>query len=192
MKPEQMIEKTERMLKNIEIAKKLHVVVGITKESATGKVYESGANVLTIGTTHEFGGTIQHPGGTPYIIGKDKKTKFVSFNRSGRVAGFTKAHGIIIPQRSFLRVPFKIKSGDISKYTGKLFEQVLVRGTDPKKQLEKLGVFLQNISKKSFETKGYGTWPDIKAATKRRKGSSGILLDTGMLRNSITYDVRSD
>jgi phage gpG-like protein len=94
------------------------------------------------------------------------------------------------PTRSFLRIPYKIKKDAIRKLLISLFKGVAEKGLDASSQLEKAGVVLQNISKEAFETKGYGTWPDIKPSTKARKGSSAPLIDTGILRGSITYEVR--
>jgi len=44
--------------------------------------------------------------------------------------------------------------------------------------------------KGAFLTRGYGEWLDITDATKEAKGSSQVLIDTGTLRNSISYVVR--
>jgi hypothetical protein len=55
-----------------------------------------------------------------------------------------------------------------------------------------LSVIATNYSKEAFVTRGFGQWPDISQSTKEAKGSSQILIDTGTLRNSITYVVRSD
>ena len=53
-----------------------------------------------------------------------------------------------------------------------------------------IGTVAVNISKGAFTTRGYGEWPDITQATKDAKGSSQVLIDTGILRGSITYVVR--
>ena len=153
MKPEQMLKKATAYLKNLEKAKRLSLVVGLPKETATSKVYPSGRTVLEIGTFHEFGADD-------------------------------------IPQRSFLRVPFAVKKNDIKKIFLKLFKAIAEKGADAETQMEKAGVFIQNISKEAFENKGFGTWPDIKTGTKTAKGSSGVLIDTGILRGSISYEVR--
>jgi hypothetical protein len=98
--------------------------------------------------------------------------------------------GLGVPRRSFLADPFKLKKVTINKYLLKLFKEVFENGADAEIQLEKAGVLLQNISKEAFETNGFGTWKDITEATKAAKGSSAILIDTGILRGSITYEVR--
>lgn len=54
---------------------------------------------------HEFGGTIKHPGGTPYFIGENGLAVFV---RKGSLAGLrglpvTKPHDITLPERPYMR-----------------------------------------------------------------------------------------
>lgn len=53
---------------------------------------------------HEFGGTIQHPGGTPYFM-RDGKPVFVSNSGHGAFHGLpvTKPHTIEMPARPYMR-----------------------------------------------------------------------------------------
>lgn len=53
---------------------------------------------------HEFGGTINHPGGTPYFM-RDGKAVFVSKSGAGAFHGLpvTKPHTIEMPARPFMR-----------------------------------------------------------------------------------------
>lgn len=94
-----------------------------------------------------------------------------------------------VPMRSFLRAPFIEKQSDIKKLIDSQFQLVLEKGLDVEIALGRVGVGAVNISKGAFKTQGYGAWPDIKESTKKAKGSSGILIDTGLLRNSITWVV---
>jgi len=55
--------------------------------------------------------------------------------------------------------------------------------------MELIGVKAQSISQGAFTTKGYGQWQELSPKTVEKKGSSQILIDTGTLRNSITYQV---
>lgn len=153
MKPQDTLKKTIAYLENLKRAKKMSLVVGLPKETATSKVYPSGKTVLEIGTIHEFG------------------------------AGNN-------PVRSFLRVPFAVKNNDIKKVFFKLFKEIAEKGADAKTQMEKAGVFIENISKESFSNKGFGSWVDIKPGTKAAKGSSAVLIDKGILRGSISSEVR--
>lgn len=65
---------------------------------------------LRYGLLHEYGGTIPHPGGTPYIVVEGGKAVFVSIAKAqeieaktGRTLPKTKAHTITMPARPFLR-----------------------------------------------------------------------------------------
>jgi hypothetical protein len=94
-----------------------------------------------------------------------------------------------VPMRSFLRAPFIEKQADLKKIIDGQFKLVLEKGLDVEIGLGRVGLAARNISVGAFKTQGYGTWPDIADATKKAKGSSGILIDTGLLRNSITWVV---
>lgn len=94
-----------------------------------------------------------------------------------------------VPMRSFLRGPLNAKSADMDKVLQTQFNLVLERGMDVEKALGRVGLAARNISVGAFRTRGYGVWADIDQATKDAKGSSGILIDTGLLRSSITWVV---
>lgn len=53
----------------------------------------------------EYGGTINHPGGTPYFIGKDGLARFVSKQGEGAFHHLpvTKPHTITLPERPYMR-----------------------------------------------------------------------------------------
>lgn len=97
-----------------------------------------------------------------------------------------------IPERSFLRAPFELKKSEINRAIEKAIESVGSGKNNATTALNLVGVTARNISVKAFETAGYGTWPDIKEATKKAKGSSAPLIDTGELRGDITWEVRSE
>ena len=99
-------------------------------------------------------------------------------------------YGAGVPRRSFLRVPFTTKKDELTKAIAKQFADVFERGKSAEQALGLVGTVAVNISKGAFTTRGYGEWPDITQATKDAKGSSQVLIDTGILRGSITYVVR--
>lgn len=69
----------------------------------TGRVFSSG-DVKYAGI-HEFGGTIHHPGGTPYIVTKDG-AQFISKAAAANMKTpppVTKPRDIHMPERSFMR-----------------------------------------------------------------------------------------
>ena len=99
-------------------------------------------------------------------------------------------YGAGVPRRSFLRVPFTTKKDELTKVIAKQFADVFERGKSAEQALGLIGTVAVNISKGAFTSRGYGEWPDITQATKDAKGSSQVLIDTGILRGSITYVVR--
>jgi len=96
-----------------------------------------------------------------------------------------------IPMRSFLRVPFTVKGAAIVKALAIAYRDVFEKGIPAETQLEKVGAFLQNISREAFSNSGFGSWKALKPGTIKAKGSSGTLIDTGTLKGSITYEVRN-
>lgn len=93
------------------------------------------------------------------------------------------------PVRSFLRVPFAKKSKELNNFIADQFHKVFFDGVDVDKALNLIGVKATNISKDAFQTSGWGEWAPNTPQTIQAKGSSKPLIDTGTLRNSITWQV---
>ena len=91
------------------------------------------------------------------------------------------------PVRSFLRVPFAKNQNELSAYIRAQFQKVLDGQVDADKALNFVGIKATNISKQSFRSSGDGEWPENTAYTIKNKGSSKPLIDTGTLRNSLTW-----
>lgn len=112
------------------MGRKYSIRVGIIGDKAYQIHEGSGLTNAELGAVHEFGATINHPGGQPYYINSSTgMAVFVSKNSAfgkhliekGQV---TKPHKINIPERSFLRVPIlgaegqkKIKKNVKEKFT---------------------------------------------------------------------------
>lgn len=94
------------------------------------------------------------------------------------------------PQRSFLRTPFTLKQKDMARVISQQFNAVAEKGKDAETALNIIGAKAQEISQGAFTTRGYGTWKQLDPQTIKRKGSSQILIDKGILRSSITWVVR--
>ena len=122
--------------------------------------------------SEEVGGTVYDDGQTVAQVGAQHE------------------YGAGVPRRSFLRTPFAVKKDDLDKAIAKQFEDVFNRGKKAEQALGLIGTAAVNIVKGAFLTRGYGEWLDITDATKEAKGSSQVLIDTGTLRNSISYVVR--
>ena len=95
----------------------------------------------------------------------------------------------LIPMRSFLRGPMETHWGVLKKSIGVQMNLVMENGLDIEVALNRIGMAATNVCKRAFTTRGYGVWLDIKQATKDAKGSDQVLIDTGLLRNSITWVV---
>lgn len=167
-------------------AKSASVKVGLPAgEVATSKAYqadgqETAPTVLQVGIWHEYG---------------------------------TKT----IPMRSFLRGPFIEKKSVMDGTIANQLKMVLEDGLDIEVALGRIGLAGRNISVGAFKTGGYGEWPalspitielrrsggarnarDVANAAKASssafwqppvEGATKILVDTGLLRNSITWVV---
>ncbi len=83
-----------------------------TGDFIEGKVFSSGD--VKYAAIHEYGGTIKHPGGTPYYLDKKNggKAVFVSKIDNPNLP-VTKAHDINMPQRSFMRSSLRDFQGKI-------------------------------------------------------------------------------
>lgn len=93
------------------------------------------------------------------------------------------------PVRSFLRAPFAQKQNELYEFINKQFRLVLEGRKDVPAALNFVGIFATDISKEAFSTSAGGTWPANTAYTINKKGSSKPLIDTGTLRNSLTWSV---
>ena len=63
--------------------------------------YGIDADVIPYARIHEYGGTINHPGGTKYYFGPDGDIRFLP-NTARRFVGITKPHAIRMPARPYL------------------------------------------------------------------------------------------
>lgn len=159
---------------------------------------ESGLTNAELGSVHEFGTHINHPGGTPYKILANGMAQFVS-KKDGAGLPVTKAHAINIPARSFLEKPLKerlnFNNPDMKDFKKEIFKDYFVKNT-PEQFLHDLGVKALDIINEAFESGGFGEWKELTAGTKRQKAKRGDSPDKligqgrGGLRTSISFDVK--
>lgn len=95
------------------------------------------------------------------------------------------------PQRSFLRMPQELKQKELSAFINKQLIKVL-DGQQVEKGLGLIGVYAVNLSQDAFDTSGFGKWPILSSATVSSKGSSKPLIDTGILKNSVSWEIRNE
>lgn len=96
-----------------------------------------------------------------------------------------------IPERSFLRTPFRLKKEEINTGIAKEYEAVINGRRSVLVGLGRIGVIATNISKGAFVSRGYGVWKPDTPETIQRKGSSQVLIDTRVLSTSISSVVRN-
>jgi len=92
-----------------------------------------------------------------------------------------------IPERSFLRVPLRSAQDELAKVFRQLMKQVAAGDLTFDQALNQLGAKGASISQEAISE---GINPANKPATVARKGSSKPLIDTGALRQAITWVVR--
>lgn len=161
--------------------------VGIFGDTAVGD--HEGVSNVQLGILHEFGGTINHPGGTPYIIDDNGQAKFIPERSATPSTKRTKPHKINIPPRSWLRMPLETKKNQIMALMGKNNIRALFEQGHIYEIMQQVGREALEIIDKAFETRGFGRWAANKASTIRRKGSDMPLMDTGELKKSVQSDV---
>jgi phage gpG-like protein len=78
----------------------------------------------------EFGGVINHPGGTPYFMRKDGMAVFVSKQGYGAFHNLplTKPHEITLPARPYMRPAAQAKKADIKKLMAKAVSKIIRGG----------------------------------------------------------------
>lgn len=120
------------------------------------------------------------------VIGIPKKNNAQHEASTNADIGFKHEFGVGVPQRSFLKISLLKDRDKIVKSTQKFLTK------NPKKTLELIGVHGQNSVLESFKTEGFGKWKALSERTKEHKKSDKILIDTGQLRQSITFEVRKN
>jgi hypothetical protein len=95
--------------------------------------------------------------------------------------------GLGVPERSFIRGTVDTKGKDWQAFAASRFRMV-VAGTLTKEQaLEQLGLKMQSDIQQRIAD---GVPPPNAPSTIAAKGSSTPLIDTGLLRSSVTYTVK--
>jgi len=182
------------------------LLVGVPAETAHRDI-EGGdrgdVSNAVIGYLQEFGGVIDHPGGTRFIRdaivldknGKNPRavgTRFVGPNFEGE-AEVTAAHSVTIPARPFLipgvtaaipRAVEKLRLAGSSALTGD--EAAVDRG------FGQAGLICQNAVRERINSNIQPALSEYTLKMRRARGvtRTNTLVDTGQLRNSITYVIR--
>jgi len=168
MTPTQSLKILNKVAKELGKARKMSVDVGVISDKLTKLVYQR------------------------KLKGKTKEGK-ARFSNPVSVLEVAAKHEFgegIIPQRSFLRMPFELKKGILDSGIKQQFGLLLNGKLTAEKALGRVGALATNISKTAFVTSGYGQWKELSKETVKRKGSSRILIETRTLSRSITWQVK--
>ncbi len=93
-----------------------------------------------------------------------------------------------IPARSFIEFPIESRMKKIVKDVSKGAAQDFAEGGS-EKIMNKLGAACDKQIQLGFETGGFGKWKPLAPFTIRKKKSSSILIDTSLLRKSISWRI---
>ena len=179
----------KKLAKNIEGLVKKEVAIGFPAGGkAASSTYDNGASVLEVAVWNQFGADINHPGGTPYMIGADGKAIFVAKGSPGSARlPKTKPHRIKIQARPFMDQATEKIIADAKGQMAVVAKQANRREINANQALRKVGLFGEKCIQEAITD---GTYEPNAASTKRRKRSSKPLIDTGKLRQSVASVVR--
>nr|WP_219951442.1 hypothetical protein [Dickeya zeae] len=177
-------------LKKIQdrLSAKQRVLIGLP--AGTGN-YEDGTPIVVIGAVQEFGGTIQHPGGTSYGYQNEegataKRVRFLKKGADANRLGVTGPHTITIPERSFLRVPLRQNQDNIKKAFRALTGAVARGEISAFQMLDQIGAKAAGYCQEAIEA---GIQPANAESTVKAKGSATPLINHGTLKGKITHVV---
>lgn len=91
-----------------------------------------------------------------------------------------------IPERSYLRATLEEHKEEVTALFSQSVPELLLKGQDVKKFLDKIGVWFTGLVQKKIVT---GPFEKLNQKTIDAKGSDKPLIDTGRMRQSITYRV---
>lgn len=166
------------LLKRIERLSNKAMQIGIFQDGDGGKVHdedgESDATILQIANVHEFG---------LKITVTDKMRNYLHYIGI-HLKPDTK--DINIPERSFIRKAFDEQQSNMGAVIDKLFTKYIDGQIDYDVCMDSIGEYLVGLVKLTIKNMDS---PPNAQITIDRKGSSGVLVDTGKLIDSITYKV---
>jgi len=178
----------EKLLAGLDVP---GVTVGIHSDEADPP--EGQINMATLGAVHEYGADINHPGGTNYGY-KSKhaalkgQIRFMKKGEGFMVLGQTKPHLIKIPARPWLSPGFE--SG-FQEYVAIMQEGIIeaTEGGDIMDSMNRLGVIaVGKVQQYMTQLKS----PPNAPSTIKKKGSSNPLINEGLMRSSVNYQLATD
>ena len=174
--------------------RKVHVASGVLDGSGEGP--DAGISMAGLATVHEFGTTIDHPGGTPYVVPpKGTIGEGVLFvkkdsehgRRAIALGNVTKPHKIVIPERAPIRKTLDEQGQKINTAAVRMCVGIVEGSETVESGLGKVGEFVSSQIRRTIQR---GVEPPNAPSTIKKQGSSKPLIDDGLLLRSYTYQVR--
>lgn len=150
--------------------------------AVTGTV---GMPVAAVARLNEFGGSIQHPGGTKYVDILGMGTRFMSHSFIG-THQVTAAHTIDIPARPFMRFAYNQFVNNQQKLQDAMIQRVISGQLTPVQAMNQIGMELENQIVKSIKS---GHWAPNAASTVSKKGFNKPLIETGHMWQTVNSKV---
>lgn len=168
------------------LSEQYSVKVGLLASQGATEEVSKDMDLAGLGAIHEFGATINVT---------DKMRGFFRHQFGINLKSSTKT--IVIPTRSFLEMPLTTQTKKLEKYMLESFGSEGVEAIEywiaEKGDLESIAIMLGaaavRLVNEAFDTSGFGNWPPNSPITIAQKGSAMPLIDTGKLRQKITYEV---
>lgn len=181
----------ERHIKNLKAMKGRTVAAGWFETARyPGSDDKPGLAVARIARLQNFGGTIEHPGGTKYINDAIVKGKFVGtrFVRNDFQGDHevTQAHKIEIPARPFMQLAWHLFLQRRSIVQKAIASKLVTGEITIEVALAQVGMELENCIAKSIKS---GGWQSNAPSTIRKKGFNKPLIDSAHLFQSISSQV---
>lgn len=164
------------------------VVVGIHEDA--GQHESDEITNASLGATLHYGAEIDHPGGTSFGFASKAaaargEVRFLESGQGYAELGVTGPHKITIPARPWLDVGVASGNPDYIK----IIEQGLKKGRPPEQILNMLGVTaVSKVQQFMNELSSPANAP----STIKAKGSSNPLIDSGNLKQSVTYKIQAE
>lgn len=191
--------KTLQKIKDLmtDLSEKHSIKVGVLQPEGSQKVPDADITRAELAAVHEFGATINHPGGQPYIIKEDGMAQFVSKDK-GEGLPKTKPHQINIPARSFLRVPILGPKG--AAEIRKAVEFTIsdnIQDLSRDKQVKMMDDMVHRVAETALREVQKAFYnntikPPTKESSKKKRKynpAANTLIDSGQLQRSISYAI---
>lgn len=165
-----------------------YVTVGIHED--TGQHESGDITNAALGAVHEFGAEIDHPGGTSYGFASKaaadrNEVRFLKTGAGYAELGVTGPHTVNIPARPWLNPGVDAGTDEYLN----IIEKAIKDGKPLNQALEVVGVVaVGHVQKYMTDLRT----PPNAPSTIKAKGSSNPLIDSGALRQSVSFKVESN